>query len=54
VPLTRRATRIDEIVKKSRELLSEFIFKFFYRLNAAHQRQGKVARILRLAKCVTL
>jgi hypothetical protein len=22
--------------------------------NAAHQRQGKVARILRFAKCVTL
>jgi len=28
--------------------------QIFYNLNAAHQQHGEVARIFRLARCVTL
>ena len=50
----RCAVSIDEIDEILRIPKNSIIFEFFYRPNAAHQRRGEVARVLRFAKRVTL
>ena len=50
----RCAISIDEVEEILGIAKNRIIFAFFYRLNAAHQRRGEVARVLRFAKRVTL